>query len=144
MPVTGGYLRTNYRRTGGDLDPTAIGAGILKGSAAGGSNLEGLYWGGFVANSMSAVNTNFQMAPLTDIIYSYWGGGYDSGYRIMPIAIQIRYQSGSLVCNNAWFSISDSTDSTINVILGNTSMTGLASSFSAAIILFGFICSAPG
>lgn len=155
MPVHGGYLRTNYRRTGKALDPTAIGGGANLGCAAGGSHLEGKYWGGFIQNSVSALGTTFKVQPLTDMIFSYWGSTnaagnkYDSGYKIMPIGIQVRYAAASaeiaatVVVHGAWFSLSDSTDSTINVGFCEQSISGLASSFSAAFILAGFICSAP-
>ena len=145
MPVQGGFLRTNYRTTGAQLAHTAIGGGYPYGSVMGGSNLEAQFWGGFIINSVSAVNTTFQVQPLTDMIYSYWGGGYDSGYRIVPIGLQLRYASASVLPAGMWFSMTDSTDSTINVgICVNLSQSGAQSSYSGAIIVAGFICSAPG
>lgn len=149
MPVQGGYLRTNYRTTGAQLDPTAIGGGYPYGSVMGGSNLEGRYWGGFIINSFSAIDSVWQVMPLTDMIFSYWGAGYDSGYRIVPIGIQLRYidasATGSAGPCGCWFSMTDSTDSTINIgVCIGGSLSGAASSCSAAFIVAGFICSAPG
>jgi len=146
MPA-GGYLRTNYRTTGGQIDLTVIGGGKQYGSAAGGAGwaVMGRFWGGFVANSISGVNSIFSIGPLTDIIYSWCGAGFDSGYKVVPLGILIQRLNsvGATFPVGLNWSLTDSTGSIICVYPHQGSISTVESSVSAAFILAGFICSTP-
>lgn len=98
---TGSYLRTNYRKTGGILDITAIGGGIPAGVAQGQSGPTDMY-GGLVYitsfsgrfNTASAASYCFEESTYGLLSFFYGANSPGSGYLFRPLGIN-------------WVSISD-------------------------------------
>lgn len=96
--MPGEYLRTNYRRTGGIADITALGGGIPRASAtSGGAGMEdGQMYGGFMYFSMAMTGGSGDNATggreyawgtsTFGTMSLYYGSGiYSGGFRFQPI-----------------------------------------------------------
>jgi len=144
------FLRTNYRTTGAQLGPYAIGGGVVAGSWGGGIGGGARYWGGLIMgsfyNSMGASTACYFAVSSPDAIASYFGAEHPlasvSGIRIQPFMAEVLMQKASLKLGN-WLSLSDSI---IMFFLGST-LAGTAAVSSAStiarLVWAGFICSGP-
>lgn len=141
----GRYLRTNYRLTGGLINIDGIGAGAAKGSWLGGNGTRDEY-GGFVMGSVTGQNSIFTVSAYGAMSAYYGGGMFDSGYKIMPIAVYNIHQGSALQQVYATMSFNNSVFALIPVRLSITGTlldvaTGV--SISAKIVWAGFVVSAP-
>jgi len=87
--MAGSYLRTNYRKTGGIADITAIGGGFAIGSWGGGSGTP-LPYGGFVMGSFASAAFS-AMHPISAVgaMSEYFGSGlFGAGYKIFPFMVK--------------------------------------------------------
>ncbi len=142
----GKYLRTNYRLTGGLVDPDAIGGGAVSGSWLGGAGTRNAY-GGFVVGSIT-VNNSILTISAYGALNEYFGNGmFTSGYKVLPIAWHVVKQGSapydvylSLSFNNSAipfipYRLSLHTASQLDYATGV--------SISAKVIWCGFIVSTP-
>ena len=149
--MTGGYLRTNFRRTGG-LPLLAVGGGYQYTSYAGGAGLNQAYHGFIMGSFASATNSVFKVSAYGAM--SAWFGStvYDSGFQIVPIALTPQRVLGGAVgeiavsvtgvpCINLWASQSGSV---FAVYMGGSTVSVVTSSLTAAFTWAGFIVSGPG
>lgn len=102
------FLRTNYRITGRELDPDAIGDGIILASIGGGAGAAGKRYGGFImfsgafstlASEASTVTgaTGYVALSTVSILASFYGcddPNLDSGYKFLPLMIWCQSISG--------------------------------------------------
>ena len=151
----GGYLRTNWRKTGQVLTLDAIGAGIPKGSMLGGPG-HTLLHGGLVFHKISAVGSNpaaaqgvYSIGADAVLNSVFEGGRFGAGWKIQPFAIWPQMLSGTAggdtsILNMIW-SLTLSDDSTIKFYAQIYSLTAdnKASYFSAVWRWAGFIISSP-
>ena len=93
--MTGGYLRTNYSRTG-NQPLTGIAGGYALTSYAGGAGL-GQPYNGFIMGSVTTSGDSFVVTSNLIQISAYgamsaWYGAnlFPSGYQIIPIAFMIK------------------------------------------------------
>ena len=144
------YLRTNYRLTGGLLDPDGIGAGGAKGSWLGGAGTDNPY-GGFIMGSMTAQNSIFTVSAYGAMSAYYGAGKFASGYKIMPIAVYNIHQGSALQQVYATMSFNNSVFALIPVRLSLTPGSAASAdldvvtgaSVSAKVVWAGFIVSSP-
>ena len=96
--MPGSILRTNYHRTGGKLDITAIGGGYLANAAVGGSGSKD-YNGGFIyimsySGSIGGSTKSFSNW-IADSAYGLLSWVYTSlspgsGYKFLPLGVRLR------------------------------------------------------
>ena len=87
--MQGSVLRTNYRKTGGVTDITAIGGAGALGSWGGGAGTP-LPYGGFIMGSFnSAVTSILHPISAYGAMSDYYGGGnFNSGFKIFPLMVK--------------------------------------------------------
>ena len=158
--MVGSYLRTNYRRTGAQLDINAVGGGIAQGSWGGGSGTP-LAYGGLVMGSFnSAVLSIIHPISAFGAMSAFYGSGlFGAGYKIFPINVKNASAPNDAVASVQYIYHWTVTGS-IFYVIGNKmsayliSVTGLsgpvlgvpsafASNESAHFVWAGFIVSAP-
>ena len=162
----GQYLRTNYRRTGGELDVISLGKGIVLGSA-GGSGVGGQgggckmapfvmgsYSGNFPGITISTVGSNAIKINAGSALASFYGCdkvGEGSGYGVYPFWVRPKLTQGlaqSGTGNIHWYaSLTTSTgcsDFFIYYRLSDTIGFGTESAGqSACFVWAGLVISAP-
>jgi hypothetical protein len=154
-----GYLRTNWRQTGQNLQVDAIGRAIPQGSGfAGSGNSPKMPNGGFIYNIVNhalgasvAVHNGVYSLGADSVLASMYGvdGFGGIGYKILPIGIFPRGISasggGGTSALNIIASITTSDDSTIRFYCQMATLTNdnHASYFSATWHWTGFIVSTP-
>ena len=148
-PMTGGYLRTNFNRTGG-LPLLDIGGGYQYTSYAGGAGLNRPYQGFVMGSVATPVNSVYAVSAYGAMSAWFGGGLYDSGYQIVPVAFvpqQVLGGTGivALVTGvpgvNLWATMSGSI---FFAFLGGSTVSVVTSSISAHFTWAGFITSGPG
>lgn len=106
--MPGGYLKTNYRKTGGVLDITAIGGGFPKSPGGGGAGTP-LAYGGFIyvlsySVSLGGSTKTFSnaLADSAKGILSWYFTSYapaTSGYKFLPLGWIFKSISDSKLVN---------------------------------------------
>jgi hypothetical protein len=137
--MSSGAQRTNYRETGGVAGITSLGGAI---AAAGSAGLKkgGLIW----LNSMS-VNTDSTTSAIviaaTQLMYSFYGNVYNSGYKVQPLqVIPIAFSAvnaGSMYMQAVSLRTSDS------LALFAPMLSGLTVASDAAFQLLAVVISGP-
>ena len=161
--ATGQFLRTNYRRTGREINIDTLGKAFLLASGHGGAGTL-KPGGGIIYTSMSgsfadagASLSNCFAWSTIELLQSYYGDGiYGSGYRFLPVIVQIQSYSdtsagvGAGGASNAIsrfhcinIGTSDSVFWFSGVQVSATPTVSAMGSADARIIVFGFIVSGP-
>jgi hypothetical protein len=144
--MTGGYLRTNFRREGGN-SMTALANGYANTSYAGGAGLDHAVGGGLIFGSSRTVTGSFATTGSSHFEISAYGamsaffgdGAFTSGYAIKVIGFNIKYANGAASTRGLFASNSGSM---VYVYTAGSTVLG-ASSFSASFEFTGLIISAP-
>ena len=142
--MPGGYLRTNYTRTGKN-SANAIGGGFPKTSYAGGPGLN-IPYGGFIMGSLSVNNVSFGSVCAHSALSAWYGGGvYDSGYYIRVIAVNVRFlnTSANLASGAGRIYASHTTTGSAVMFYGAGSAAAASSTISCTLEWTGFITSVP-
>jgi len=158
MP-SGQYLRTNYRRTGGELDVISLGKGFTLGSDWGGAgtNIGPIVFGSWSGNFTGTEGSAVLSIEAYSALASFYGCdkiGDGSGYRIFPFIIQRKLDTIQCCSDRSmplyfcsltasagasqmliWIGASDG-----SVLDGTTSAAGGPS---AAFVWIGLVVSAP-
>lgn len=143
----GSYLRTNYRITGRELDITALGEAVMKGSwgyvgSGPGTRRE---HGGLIMGSSSAYSVNPTISAYGAMSEYYGGGLFGSGYKIFPIAAH-QHATGSAFQLQWSISATAAADSNIYfqmwLVSDSSTFTGLSGS-SKEFMWVGLIVSGP-
>lgn len=137
-----GVLRTNYRKTGAELDLAAIGGGAYRGSQAAGSGTEGRWWGGHIILS-HAVQTAaaYWAGSCQDFLASAIGAAAaTAGVAIIPYAINVKDWTCSVPLGAQFASVSQCC---VNFVFRGASTTAQTSTMSVHFVWAGFIASGP-
>lgn len=149
----GSYLRTNYRITGKEIDPDAIGGGILNFEAT--SGVSRRFHGGFIWGSFASNMTTTGIIPISayGAMQEYYGvtqvsNVWGSGYRVQPVAAwpNLTWPGTLSIWTKAVPTLSH--DSSIAYLVPYIASSGsvwalLESSLTAGVKWFGFIVSTP-
>jgi len=151
----GQYLRTNYRRTGGELDAIALGKGLVLGSAGGsgvGGQGGGCKMAPFVMGSWSGTATSNTISIVAgSALASFYGCdkvGEGSGYRIMPFFVQSKVATETGASCQSQFLFIASLSASVGasqffIYLGGSDTSMLTSDWSAHFYWVGLVVSAP-
>ena len=103
--MPGSILRTNYHRTGGKLDITAIGGGYLANAAVGGSGgndynggfIYIMSWSGTIGGSTKTYSNWLADSAygLLSLVYTSLSPG--SGFKFLPLGIKLRSISDAVI-----------------------------------------------
>jgi hypothetical protein len=138
--MTGGYLRTNFRREGGN-SMTALANGYANTSYAGGAGLNKAMGGGLIFGSATAFTTLSMAIALSAYgeMSAFFGGGvFTSGYQMKIVAFNLKYvtlSSPGLFASNS--------GSIVYVYAGGSTALNITSTFSASFEYTALIISAP-
>jgi hypothetical protein len=169
MP-TGGFLRTNFRRTGqqpitaiGGIYPFTSYAGVQGIGTGTGTNMPfgGLIMGSVNLTSGDASALGYYAGASNLMVISAYGamsgwfgaGAYTSGYRILPVAFIPRIMAGITNASSPsgagggpfiWASMSVPGDSTFGVLVAASTLSAVPACYSLVDFRWvGFICSSP-
>ena len=141
----GGYLRTNFKRTG-QISLYAMAGGYPKTSYAGGAGLNRPYQG-FIMGSLVASGSAIGVSAYGAMSAWFGGGLFDSGYQIIPGGFQVRVNTASTPAAGSgqgpymYPSISGSIFYVWTA--GSTASTPASAAYTTVFSWWGFISSSP-
>ena len=141
----GGYLRTNFKRTG-QTSLYAMAGGFPFTSYDGGAGLNRPYQG-FIMGSLTASESLIGVSAYGAMSAWFGGGFYDSGYQIVPGGFQVRVNTASTPAPGSgqgpYMFPSISGSIFFVFVAGSTTSSPATATYTTAFSWWGFISSSP-